>query len=87
MDKLIKIGVRYIRASAFLVLFLLFLYLIFVLGNMLGVSFYSVWSIVSYILLQILLPVYGGLLIFFILFLLAESFERTLIRKDKEEGA
>ena len=87
MDKLVKMGIRYLRASAFLILFLLILYIIFVVGNMLGMPFYSFWGIVSYILLQLLLPVYVGILIFFILLLLAEMFDRVLVRKEKEEDA
>ncbi len=86
-NKLIRVGIKYIRASAFLVLFLMSLYLISSVGNMLGASFYSLWSIVSYILSKILLPLCGGILAFFILLLLAETFERTLVKEKKEEDA
>lgn len=76
MDNLKKIGIRYIRMSAFLVLFFLVLYVIFALGGLFTGPFYTTWGIVSYILLQILLPVYGGFLLFFVLYLLAEMLEK-----------
>ncbi len=87
MHKIIKIGITYIRFSAFLVLFVLFLYILVALANMIGATFYSFWGIISYILLQIILPIYAGLLLFFILYILAESFGKIFIKKDKEENA
>ncbi len=76
MDNMKKVGIRYIRASAFLVLFFLILYVIFALGGLFTGTFYTTWGIVSYLLLQVLLPIYGGFLLFFILYLFAEVLEK-----------
>ncbi len=77
MDRMKKVGIRYIRMSAFLVLIFLILYVIFATGALFSGNFYSIWAILTYVLLQILLPIYGGFLLFFILYLLAEALEKV----------
>lgn len=85
MDKFIKIGVKYIKISAFLVLILVLLYMLFAFVNMFNTTFYSFLGLMTYILLQVLFPVYGGLLLFFILFLLAECFQKNLIKEMEKK--
>lgn len=87
MDKIIKVGITYIRFSAYLILFLILLYFIIALFNMMSLTFYSAFGIMSYILIQVILPLYLGFLIFFVLYILSEVFKKIFTEKDKEEDA
>lgn len=85
MDNIKRIGIKYIKASSFFILFLLILYIFFAIGGLMHSTFYTTWGLISYIFVQILLPIYGGLLLFFILYLFAEFLSEYFYKTESGE--
>ncbi len=90
MDKkVLRFGLKFIKISSYLILIFTLLYFLYALISLFTGGYYSAGAVVYALLFNIILPVYGGILLYFLLYgfaaVLYDYFERKFGRDTEEE--